>query len=81
MVRIASRLRASDVASALHPGLLPTEPVMQPIPTPADLATYADALVADVNQRWPELETSLDVQDDAIALSFVHPVPQPVARM
>lgn len=47
---------------------------MQPIPTPADLATYADALVADVNQRWPELETSLDVQDDAIALSFVHPV-------
>lgn len=54
--------------------LLPVEPQMQSPPSLPDLASYADALVADVNRRWSSLETSLDVQDDAIALSFVHPV-------
>lgn len=42
--------------------------------SPVDMESYADSLVADLTQRWPSVETSLDVQDDAVALSFVHPV-------
>jgi hypothetical protein len=46
---------------------------------PRDPAAWCDALLVDLTGRWPSAETSLDVQDDAIALSFVHPVHEATA--